>query len=133
MMHFSKIGLVCLASGSLLALVGCSKQEPAQTTVLPPTSVAAPALSTPVAVEKVARPPTVEEVAEVSDGTQLISPESGKPVVKQASTPVLVYDGRLYFFCCAVCVRKCEANPNLLKQARQPNGFELRKLSGSGA
>jgi hypothetical protein len=137
MIHIPTIALVCLACGSMFALVGCGKQEAAQTVpttaASPPASVAAPAGSPPVAVEKVARPPTVEEVALVPDGTQLISPDSGKPVVKNASTPALVYDGRLYFLCCATCAQKCQANPSLLLDAKVPNGYELRKLAGSSS
>jgi len=137
MKRIPTIALVCLASGGMFALAGCGKQEAAQTApttaASPPANVAAPAVSAPVLVAKVARPPTVKEVALVPDGTQLISPDSGKPVVKNASTPALVYDGRLYFLCCAICMQKCEANPSLLLDAKAPNGYELRKLVESGS
>ena len=129
MIRIPTIALVCLASGSMFALVGCGKQEAAQTA---PTTAAPPAASTPVAVEKVARPPTVAEVALVPDGTQLVSPESKKAITKNSGTPALVYDGRLYFLCCAICVQKCQANPRLLLDAEPPNGYDLRKATGSG-
>ena len=130
MIRIPTIALVCLASGSMFALVGCGKHEAAQTT---PTTAAPPAASTTVAVEKVARPPTVAEVASVPEGTQLVSPESKKAITKNSGTPALVYDGRLYFLCCAVCVQKCQANPRLLLDTEPPNGYDLRKLTGSGA
>jgi hypothetical protein len=130
MIRIPRIALVCLASGSMFALVGCGKQEAAQTA---PTRASPSAASTTVAIEKVARPPTVAEVALVPDGTQLVSPESKKAITKNSGTPALVYDGRLYFLCCAVCVQKCQANPRLLLDAEPPNGYDLQKLTGSGA
>ena len=137
MIRIQTIALVCLASGSMFALVGCGKQEAAQTAPTtaapPPAGVAAPAGSASVLVAKEARAATAEEVALVPDRTKLYSPESRKLVWKTSSTPAMVYDGRLYFLCCAVCVQKCQANPSLLLEAEPPNGYDLRKLTGSGA
>jgi hypothetical protein len=129
MIRIPTIALVCLASGSMFALVGCGKQEAAQ----PAASVAAPAVSAPVLVAKMARAATAEEAALVPDGTQLVSPESKKAITKNAGTSTLVYDGRLYFLCCDLCVRKCEANPSLLQDVKPPNGYDLRKLAGSSS
>ena len=137
MIRIPTIALVCLASGSMFALVGCGKQEAAQTAPTtaapPPAGVAAPALSAPVLVAKEARAATADEVALVPDGTKLYSPESRKLLWKTSSTPALVCDGRLYFLCCAACVQKCQANPSLLQDAEPPNGYDLRKPTGSGA
>ena len=125
------IALACLTVGCLVALAGCGKQEapvtaPTPTAPPPAASVTAPATAG-------ARLATPQEVALVPDGTQLVSAESGKPIQKSASTPALVYQGRLYFLCCAVCVQKCQANPKLLLDAKPPNGYELQKLGGSGS
>ena len=100
--------LACLASVCVVALTGCGKPEAPRT-------------------------PTPQEVALVPDGTQLISPDSGKPIKKNPGTPALVYDGRLYFFCCPVCMQKCQANLSLLRTAKPPNGYDLRKLARSGS
>ena len=105
-MRFGVIVLACLAGACIFALVRSGKDE-------------AP------------RPATAQEVALVPDGTQLVSPESGKPIRKNASTPALVFGGRLYFLCCAVCMQKCQADPRLLKDAKPPNGYDLRKLGGA--
>jgi YHS domain-containing protein len=67
----------------------------------------------------------LDEVAKVPDGTKMVSPDSGKSVWKTSSTPALVYRDRLYFFCCRVCLEKCQANPRLLDDARPPNGYPL--------
>jgi hypothetical protein len=137
MISIPTIALVCLASGSMFALVGCGKQEAAQTVPTtaapPPASVAAPAVSAPVLAAKVARAATAEEAALVPDGTQLVSPESKKTITKNAGTPALVYDGRLYFLCCAVCVQKCQVDPSLLQDAKPPNGYDLQKLARAGS
>jgi protein-L-isoaspartate(D-aspartate) O-methyltransferase len=61
----------------------------------------------------------------VLDGTELVSPNSGKPIVKDANTPALMYKGRLYFFCCPVCMQKCAGDPSLLRTAKPPNGFRM--------
>jgi protein-L-isoaspartate(D-aspartate) O-methyltransferase len=61
----------------------------------------------------------------VPDGTRLISPDSGKPIIKSADTPALVYNDRLYFFCCPTCMLKCGSAPGLLQTAKPPNGFRL--------
>jgi YHS domain-containing protein len=108
MIRFPTMALACLASGCMFTLVGCGRQE-------------APKTATP------------QEVALVPDGTQLYSPDSGKPIQKNSSTPALVYDGRLYFFCCPTSMQQCQANPSLLRNARPPNGYDLRKLAGSGS
>ena len=125
MMRFQIITLVCLTSGCMVALVGCGKQEA-------PKTAAPPTVSTTVPVAKDARPATWEEIALVPDGTQLYSPESGKAIQKNSSTPALVCDGRLYFLCCVVTMQKCQANPSLLQDTKPPNGYDLRKLTGSG-
>lgn len=124
MIRFPIIALAGLASGCLFGLVACGKQEV-------PDAAAPAAASATVPVAKVARPATPEEAALVPDGTQLVSPESGKAIQKNALTPALVYDGRLYFVCCAVCLKKCQTSPSLLQDTKPPNGYELRKLGGA--
>jgi hypothetical protein len=126
MMRFQRITLVCLAAGCLFALVGCGEQQG-------PKTAASPAVSPTVSAAKAPCAATREEIALVPDGTQLVSPESGKTVLKNASTPALVHDGRLYFVCCDVCVQKCQADPSLLQGVKAPNGYDLRKLAGSGS
>lgn len=129
MIRSPRIGLVCLASGCLFALVSCGKQEAPKTTSPPTAPLPTASVTAPVAAA--ARLATPQEVALVPDGTQLVSPESGKVIQKNASTPALVHDGRLYFICCAVSLQKCLGNPSLLQDAKPPNGYELRKLAGS--
>jgi hypothetical protein len=123
-MRFGAIALAALAAGCIFAWVRWGQEEAPKT---PPqiTSAAAP-------VAAAARQATPQEVALVPDGTQLYSPESGKPVRKSSGTPALVYGGRLYFLCCAVCMRKCQADPSLLKDAKPPNGYDLGKLTQAG-
>ena len=130
MIRLPIIALICLASGCLYTLVGCGKKEAggaAPTTASPPVaSMTAPVAAAP-------RLATPQEVTLVPDGTQLVSPESGKPIQKNASTPALVYSERLYFLCCALTMQKCQADPSLLQDAKAPNGYDLRTLAGSGS
>jgi YHS domain-containing protein len=145
MVRFPAQTLAFLASVCMLTSAGCGK--PAATKAPTPrgpeataSAVAGPrpegpqnapevdlarqsgATAPSAAVPRLATP---DEVAKVPDGTKMISPESGKPVTKSPSTPALVYRGRLYFFCCAVCLRKCQADPRYLDDARPPNGHPL--------
>jgi hypothetical protein len=126
MIRYPKMALVYLASGCLFGLLGCGKQEEPKTPAATTSSTAAPEAT-------VARPATPEEVALVPNGTELYSPESGKPLQKTDLTPALVYNGRLYFLCCPVCMSNCQAKPSLLGVAKPPNGYDLRKLSGAGS
>jgi hypothetical protein len=124
-MRFGAIALVCLVGGGVFALVRSGKEEAPKTASPQTASVPGPVAA--------ARPATAQEVALVPDGTPFVSPESGKTVLKNASTPALVHEGRLYFLCCDVCMQKCQAAPSLLQGVKAPNGYDLRKLAGSGS
>lgn len=53
-------------------------------------------------VASAARAATPAEARVVANGTQMVSPISGKTITKQSDTPVALYDGKLFFFCCVV-------------------------------
>ena len=139
MITLSRMFFTGLLGLALVFLPGCSEKKSGDSptaAVLSTNSLSVPAglsATMPAAgvtapVTSGARLATPQEVALVPDGTQLISAESGKAIQKNASTPALVYEGRLYFLCCEVCRQKCVANPKLLLDAKPPNGYELQKL-----
>ena len=69
---------------------------------------------------------TNEQRALVKDGTVMFSLVSGKRITKSFKTPALVYEGKLYFFCCDVDMRKFQANPDqYVNKARPPNGIDI--------
>ena len=71
-------------------------------------------------------PATPEQIALMADGTKMISPQSGKPIVKSAQTPALVYKGRLYFFCCKRTVAEFEKDPDkYVLDVLSPNGLDI--------
>jgi len=84
---------ICLMAVSMLLSVGCGQKEPPDMDQSPTRNVSVPvAPSQPFAAG--VRPATPEEISMVPDGTQLYSPDSGKPTIKNANTPALVCKGR---------------------------------------
>lgn len=74
--------------------------------------------------------PTAEERAFIEDGTEMVSPVSGKRITKNSTTPCLVYNSKLYFFCCSTDMNKFAANPGLYTNSvSQPNGMEIPQFS----
>jgi hypothetical protein len=148
MMRFSTMSAVCILSGFMFIVVGCGKQVAPQTSpALPQTlspavsttadpsaathSLPAPSTAAGRPATAAGRPATAQEVALISDGTELYSPESDKLIQKSPTTPALVYGGRLYFFCCPTSMKRCEADPSLLQSAKSPNGYDLGKSTGT--
>ena len=123
--RFGAIALAALAAGCIFAWVRWGREEAPKTAPPQITSAAAPGAAAP-------RQATPQEVALVPDGTQLYSPDSGKAIQKTPSTLALVHGGRLYFVCCPTTMRKCQADPSLLKDAKPPNGYDLSKLTQAG-
>lgn len=123
-MSVSRMSLICLTALCLLIAVGCGQKEPSNMAQSQMRNATIPIAPLPPIAEGV-RPATPEEISMVPDGTQIYSPDSGKPTVKNANTPALVYKGRLYFFCCPTCMMKCGSDPSLLKTAKPPNGYRL--------
>jgi YHS domain-containing protein len=117
---------ISLAIGCLFAVAVRGQEETTKT-------VTEPAVDAAASLVVRARLATAQEVALVPDGTQLVSPDSGKPILKNSSTPAWVYEGRLYFFCCPESRKKCMDDPRLLQNVRSPNGYDLSKLAGSGS
>ena len=126
----SNVVLTCLASASVIALASCSREEPPESKPSGIPSTAAPQ-ATRAAPVMHGRPATAQEIALVPDGTLLYSPDSGKPIQKNARTPALVYGGRLYFFCCPTSMQMCQADPRMLQNAKHPNGYDLARLKAS--
>ncbi|MEZ4649480.1 MAG: hypothetical protein R3E97_12000 [Candidatus Eisenbacteria bacterium] len=92
------MGLVCL-SALLFASTGC-KDGPGA-----------------------ARAATPAECRVVKNGTEMTSPISGKPIVKQATTPAAIWDGKLFFFCCEVDRDKFVSQPKTyVDTVLPPNG-----------
>ena len=53
----------------------------------------------------------------------MVSPISGKTIAKQSDTPAALYDGKLFFFCCAVDRDKFVAQPQVYASSvLPPNG-----------
>ena len=69
---------------------------------------------------------TPEQIAMVSDGTVMVSPQSGKTIRKTDQTPALVYKGRLYFFSCEKSLAEFEKDPDRHALGVQsPNGMDI--------
>lgn len=74
--------------------------------------------------------PTVEERSLIEDGTVMISPVSGKKIIKKSSTPALVYRNRLYFFCCRKDMKKFINDIDMYSNmVPPPNGIDISLLS----
>ena len=70
-----------------------------------------------------ARAATAAECRVVKNGIQMTSPISGKPIVKQTTTPAAIWDGKLYFFCCEVDRDKFVDQPKMYADTvLPPNG-----------
>ncbi len=54
---------------------------------------------------------TPRQLRLVKNGTQMVSPISGKTITKTSTTPAAVWDGKLYMFCCAVDRDKFKEDP----------------------
>lgn len=94
----TRMTVVCLSLISLISLIslvafgtGCAEKE---------------SLSGP------ARSASPRELAKAKNGTEMISPVSGKTIVKANNTPALVWDGKLYMFCCDVDRQTFKDDPN---------------------
>ena len=128
MAYFTRLSVGCLIVCCVVVLVGCGREaSPARERERTRSQTSLPTRS-PSLAEGV-RLATPEDIALVPDGTRVLSPDSGKPVVKRANTPALVYKGRLYLFCCPTSMMKCGIDPRVLQNATPPNGFELGELS----
>jgi len=67
----------------------------------------------------------------VKDGTNMISPVTGKSITKRYKTPSAVYKGRIYYFCCNADMRKFAADPDrYIKDVKPPNGQDVTVVAG---
>lgn len=74
---------------------------------------------------------TAEQHALVDDGTVMPSAAGPQNVTKGLKTPSLVYQGRLYFFCCHYHLRRFYENPEqYVNNVTAPNGKDISTIVG---
>jgi YHS domain-containing protein len=94
--------IVTLAlTGIVWCAVGCGAAQPNATA--------------PATVSIAAKAP-----GEAQIGDHTVCPVSGEEFVVSATSPKMEYLGKTYFFCCADCVKKFEAEP--AKYVGKPGG-----------
>lgn len=73
---------------------------------------------------RVAKP---SELAQVQDGTSMVSPISGKTITKTGGTPAVAWEGKLYMFCCEIDRDKFIQNPEAHSRGVfPPNAHSLK-------
>ncbi len=73
---------------------------------------------------RVAKP---SELAQVQNGTSMVSPISGKTITKTGGTPAVAWEGKLYMFCCEVDRDKFIENPQAHSRGVfPPNAHSLK-------
>lgn len=108
---------VALFVSSPLALAACGGSNPE------PATPAVPAASTPGATAASGTSATatpagaaatgpVKKAGEAKVGDTTKCPISGEEFVVEATSPKAEHDGKTYFFCCAGCKKKFEADPS---------------------
>jgi len=72
---------------------------------------------------------TGQQHALVEDGTKMTSAAGTNTLTKGRKTPSLVYQGRLYFFCCQRHMRDFQADPDkYVKDVKPPNGKDISNI-----
>ena len=96
------IGRILGAFFCLTALVACGGSEPRPATAAEPTHDRAAASA---AAGEVKRP------GEAKIGDRTLCPISREEFVVTADSPKAEYEGKTYYFCCANCAKKFQADP----------------------
>ncbi len=74
---------------------------------------------------------TDQQHALVEDGTKMTSAAGTDSVTKGPRTPSLVYQGRLYYFCCQRHMRYFQADPDrYVNNVKPPNGKDIGNIPG---
>lgn len=74
---------------------------------------------------------TDQQHALVQDGTKMTSAAGTDSLTKGPKTPSLVYQGRLYFFCCQRHMRYFQADPDrYVNNVKPPNGKDIGNIPG---
>jgi YHS domain-containing protein len=99
--------VLALASVSLFACGGNQAPYAAPSSPSSPSSPAAPSAAGAAAPKGAAK-----EAGDAKVGDTTRCPVSGEEFTVEASSPKVEHDGKTYYFCCAGCKKKFEADPS---------------------